>query len=123
MTSNLTMRIDTRLRRDAETLFSELGMPISTALTIFLRQAVREQALPFKVGLREVPNDDTIAAIAEAETAIKDPAAKRYSYKEYLKHMQEICEEKSDRVAEAPSAFGEGTKFETGNLKLGLKTE
>lgn len=110
MTSNLTMRIDTRLRRDAEALFNELGMPISTALTIFLRQAVREQAMPFNVGLRDVPNGDTIAAIAEAEAAIKDPAAKRYSYQDYLKHMQEICEEKDDRVAESPAACGAGKK-------------
>ena len=110
MTSNLTMRIDTRLRRDAEALFNELGMPISTALTIFLRQAVREQAMPFSIGLREVPNGDTLAAIAEAEAAIKDPAAKRYSYDEYGKHMQEICGEKGDCVAEAPAGCGAGTK-------------
>lgn len=40
-TTNLTIRIDNELKEQAEQLFSELGMNMTTALTVFVRQAVR----------------------------------------------------------------------------------
>lgn len=46
---NITVRMDDGLKKDADALFAELGMNFSTALTIFVRQAVREQRIPFEV--------------------------------------------------------------------------
>ena len=46
---SITVRMDDGLKKDADALFAELGMNFSTALTIFVRQAVREQRLPFEV--------------------------------------------------------------------------
>ncbi len=48
-TKNVTIRMDEDLRRDAEALFDELGMTLSGAITVFLRQAVREQRIPFEI--------------------------------------------------------------------------
>ena len=47
----VTVRVDKELKENAETLFSRLGMNMSVAFNVFLRKAVDEQAIPFKVGL------------------------------------------------------------------------
>ena len=63
---NVTIRVDEELKKNAEVLFSELGMNLTTAFTIFLRQSVREQQIPFQVR-RNVPNAVTLAAMNAAE--------------------------------------------------------
>ncbi|MCL2182664.1 MAG: type II toxin-antitoxin system RelB/DinJ family antitoxin [Chitinispirillia bacterium] len=47
--TNITVRIEDDVKRDAETLFSELGLSISGAINVFFRQAIREQAIPFQI--------------------------------------------------------------------------
>ncbi len=47
--TNLTIRIDENIKQDGEILFSQIGMSMTTAVTIFLRTAIREQAIPFPV--------------------------------------------------------------------------
>lgn len=63
---NVTFRTDDNLKKQAEVLFSELGLNLSTALNIFLRQAVREQQIPFQISKR-VPNEITLSAMDDAE--------------------------------------------------------
>jgi addiction module antitoxin, RelB/DinJ family len=46
--ARLNMRIDDVLKEEANELFSELGMDLTTAVVIFLKQSVREQRLPFQ---------------------------------------------------------------------------
>ena len=48
-TTNITIRIDKELKKQAETLFSELGMNISTAFNVFIRQSIREGGIPFMI--------------------------------------------------------------------------
>ena len=45
-----SVKIDATLKQEAQTLFEGLGLTLSTAINLFLRQAVREQAIPFRVG-------------------------------------------------------------------------
>jgi DNA-damage-inducible protein J len=45
--TNLTVRIDETIKQEAETLFSRIGLNLSSAINIFFRQAIREQAIPF----------------------------------------------------------------------------
>jgi DNA-damage-inducible protein J len=63
---NVTIRVDEDIKKQADALFDELGMSLSTAFNIFLRQSVREQGLPFPV-TRHVPNALTLAAMDAAE--------------------------------------------------------
>ncbi len=63
---NVTFRVDENLKKQADVLFSELGLNMSTAFNIFLRQSVREQQIPFQVS-KNVPNAQTLAAIDAAE--------------------------------------------------------
>lgn len=63
---NVTFRVDENLKAQADTLFAELGMSLSTAFNIFLRQSVREQRIPFAIS-KNVPNAVTLAAMEAAE--------------------------------------------------------
>jgi len=47
--TNLTIRIDENVKKEAENLFDKLGMSISGAINVFFRQAIREQAIPFMI--------------------------------------------------------------------------
>jgi DNA-damage-inducible protein J len=47
--TNLTIRIDEDIKREAELLFGKIGLNMSSAINVFFRQAVREQAIPFEL--------------------------------------------------------------------------
>jgi len=70
--------MDTELKAQADSLFAELGMNLSTAFNIFVRQALREGKIPFDISLNQ-PNSETIAALLEAVKIAKDPSVKGYT--------------------------------------------
>ena len=65
-TVNVTFQIDEDTKKQADMLFDDLGMNLSTAFSIFLKQSIREQGLPFMVS-KHVPNETTLAAMDAAE--------------------------------------------------------
>ena len=77
-TTNISIRMDTDLKAQADALFGELGMNITTAFNIFVRQALREGRIPFDISLNQ-PNRETLAALMEAERIAKDPNVKGYT--------------------------------------------
>ncbi len=77
-TTKINFRVDSEVKNQSEAIFSQLGLNLSTALNIFLRQAIRVGGFPFKVQL-EQPNTETVEAIKESEKLLQDPAAKQYS--------------------------------------------
>lgn len=85
---NTSIKIDAELKQNAQQLFADLGMDMNTAVTIFLRQAVREQAFPFKIK-DLLPNDDSLTALNEVETMKKNPAAYR-SYSDIDEMMNDL---------------------------------
>lgn len=48
-TTNLNVRVDEKLKKDAETLFAELGLNLSAAITVFLKSAVDYNGIPFEI--------------------------------------------------------------------------
>lgn len=50
-TTNLNIRIDRDLKDEADQMFNALGMNLTTAITVFVRQAVRQRKIPFEVAL------------------------------------------------------------------------
>ena len=60
--------------------FAELGMNLSTAFNIFVRQSLREGRIPFDISLNQ-PNQETVAAMLEAERIAKDPSVKGYLHR------------------------------------------
>lgn len=83
-TSLINIRLDASLKQEAEELFSTLGLNMTSAINMFLRQAVRDQAIPFRVCKYPQPNATTLAAMREAERLAHDPNAKTFSSVEEL---------------------------------------
>jgi DNA-damage-inducible protein J len=75
---NITIRMDEQLKKQAEELFSDLGLSMTTAIIAFTKQAVREQRIPFNIS-RNIPNQETITAIEEVERMKLNPD----NYKNY----------------------------------------
>ena len=64
MTTNLNIRIDKDIKEQAESIFNELGINMTTAVNIFMRAAIREHGMPFELKL-DVPNEVTVESIEE----------------------------------------------------------
>jgi len=47
--TNVSIRVDEDVKKDAETLFAKLGLTLSAATNVFYRQAVRTQSIPFQL--------------------------------------------------------------------------
>lgn len=62
--TTVTIRLDADLKKQAEQLYSELGLNLTTAFNVFLRQSVREGRIPFDIKL-DAPNAETRAAIED----------------------------------------------------------
>ena len=89
-TSVLQTRVDTETKLEAESLFDSLGLDITTAIRLFLRQSKNKQRIPFDI----VPpkynfSEETLAAIDEARRISKDSSVKSYSS---AKELFEDCE-------------------------------
>jgi DNA-damage-inducible protein J len=77
--AQISLRIDDALKRDADSLFKQLGMTLSGAVSVFLKQAVSRGGLPFPV---VVPDpyyspantrwlDESIAQMKRGEVIVK----------------------------------------------------
>ena len=77
-TTNLNIRTDKAVKEQAELIFNELGLNMTTAINIFLRTTIREQGIPFPLKL-DVPNEITAAAIEEGRRIATDDTIKGYN--------------------------------------------
>lgn len=88
---NTTISLDPYLKNESAKLFSKLGFDFSTAISIFLKQAIQEQGLPFSVKLNK-PNSKTIRAFKEGKKVMSGKKkAKTYAnINEALKDIRAI---------------------------------
>ena len=82
------LSLDADLKRDAQELYADLGMDLSTAVTIFLKQSLRVQGVPFSI-TREVPNAETVAALEEYQ-AMKSHPERYKRYASFRDAMDEV---------------------------------
>ena len=86
---NVTIRMDSEIKHQADELFADLGLTMSSAVTVFIRQAIREQAVPFYIS-RDVPNSETIQAIEEVQRLKNSPDKKVYdTFRDFMNDMAE----------------------------------
>ena len=83
-TANLNIRTDKEVKQAAEKIFEALGLNMSTAVNIFLRQTIRENGIPFELKLN-TPNQATIEAIEEGRRIASDKNVKGYANMDDLK--------------------------------------
>ncbi|WIK89426.1 type II toxin-antitoxin system RelB/DinJ family antitoxin [Varibaculum cambriense] len=82
------INLDADLKRSAQLLLKDLGMDLTTAVTIFLRQTVRDQAIPFQIS-RDIPNAQTLAALQEYEEMKAHPE-KYPRYNSFEEAMKDV---------------------------------
>ena len=83
-TTNLNIRTDKAIKEQADVIFAELGLNMTTAINIFLRTTIREHGIPFALKL-DVPNEETVAAIEEGRRIASDSSVKGYTSMDDLK--------------------------------------
>ena len=83
-TTPTQIRIESTVKEQATRLFSELGMDMSGAVNIFLRQCILKGGLPFPVELPKY-NQETLDAMDEARRISRDPNVKGYTSMAELK--------------------------------------
>ena len=83
-TTNLNIRTDREVKDQAEKIFAELGLNMTTAINIFLRTTIRENGIPFALKL-DIPNEATAAAIEEGRRIAADSSVKGYTNMDDLK--------------------------------------
>ena len=77
-TINTSIKIYEETKREAQKLFKDLGLSLSTAINIFLKQAIREKGIPFYIN--SLPENSELAqAFEEAKQIKKNPS----NYKSY----------------------------------------
>ena len=83
--------LDAELKKNSQALFADLGMDLTTAITVFLKQSLRVQGFPFSIS-RDIPNAETIAAMNEFYTLKTHPERyKRYS--SFCEAMNEVLDD------------------------------
>lgn len=70
--------IDAETKAKAQVMLADLGLDLSTAVNIFLKQMLYEGGIPFSI-TREVPNKLTLEAMNEAQEMLRSPE----KYKKY----------------------------------------
>ena len=84
----INVNTDDATKKAAESLFSELGLNMTTAINIFLKKALQYRGIPFDVCV-EIPNDVTRAALEEGDRILADRSRKRYANVSELKRALE----------------------------------
>ena len=87
--ANLNIRIDPNIKQEAESLYNDLGITVSDAINIFLRQSLRVGGLPFEMRQPRY-NAETEAAMKEADDIVAGRIqTKRYtSFQEFTTDME-----------------------------------
>ena len=88
-TTNLNIRTDKAIKDQAEAIFNELGLNMTTAINMFLRTTIRENGIPFDLKL-DTPNEITASAIEDGIRLMANSSAPRYSSMDELKAALEV---------------------------------
>ena len=88
-TVNMSIRMDTELKKQADAMLSDMGLNMTTAMNMFLRQVVRQGKIPFEIAT-DIPNAETLAAMKEVDDMINGeiPAKKYTSTDELFKDLE-----------------------------------
>ena len=88
-TVNMSIRMDTELKKQADAMLADMGLNMTTAMNMFLRQVVRQGKIPFEIAT-DIPNSETLVAMKEMDDMIrgKIPAKKYTSTDELFKDLE-----------------------------------
>lgn len=84
--ANINVRINEGLKLEVEKVLEELGMNMSTAITVFLKAVVRNNGLPFSL---DIPNEKTNKAYQEVENILSGKTVAK-KYKDTVKLRKDL---------------------------------
>jgi DNA-damage-inducible protein J len=83
-TANINIKVDKALKENVEEIFDAIGVSMTTALVMYLKQVQRKRAIPFELAA-PTPWEETLEAIEESRRILSgEVEAKRYSTAEHL---------------------------------------
>lgn len=93
--TTIQVRVDEDTKQQATVVLEGLGLDMSTAMKIFLRQVIIRNGIPFEI---KMGNPDMLAAIEEVEKIKRgELKAKRYnSFAELVKELEEEIEQEAE---------------------------
>lgn len=86
LTSPINVMVDTQTKEEATSVLKDLGLSMSTAINLFLKQVIKRDGLPFEV-TNPKPSKEMLKALKEAEDIVNNPD----KYKGY-RDMNELKE-------------------------------
>jgi len=89
-TTTINVRVDETIKRNVEQLFDNMGMNISTAVNIFFRQCLMEEALPFQPKIKRTSLSE---ALKEAQEQAKENGASGMAMDEINSIVAEVRRE------------------------------
>lgn len=87
-TTNLYVRIEPEIKEQAEIILEQLGIPVSNAINIFLKQVIMQRGIPFDVKL---PSNKPLEVEKLSETRLNEELEKGYS--DYLTGNTKVAED------------------------------
>ena len=86
--TSMTIRMNREIKQEAQEIFAALGMDMTTAINVFLRQAIYYRGFPFDVRM-ETFNEEMKGALEEVEQMKKDPSIGK-AYTDVDEMMKEL---------------------------------
>ena len=71
-----SIKIDAKTKKEAQELFKDMGMSLTTAVNIFLKQAVKEQRIPFEITADPFYSESNMRYLEKVITDIESGKAK-----------------------------------------------
>ncbi|MCM1052815.1 MAG: type II toxin-antitoxin system RelB/DinJ family antitoxin [Ruminococcus sp.] len=93
LTSAINVQIDAKTKAEATAVLSDLGLSMSSAINIFLKQVIKRNGLPFEV-INPKPSKELLEALDESEKIIQEHKdGKRKGYKNITELRKALDEE------------------------------
>lgn len=85
LTSAINIQVDSDTKKQATDILNNLGLSMSTAINIFLKQVIKRDGIPFEI-VNNKPNEEMLKAVQEVKEMISHPNDyPRYTNREDLK--------------------------------------
>jgi DNA-damage-inducible protein J len=90
---SISFSIDEQVKREAEKLFEKLGLTTEEAITVFIKQSIRERGIPFKITMNPKNNVSNLSLFYEEEKAIIDKDSSNDKLDEELENPSDLIKE------------------------------
>ena len=98
-TARIYVNVDERLKQNTQRVFNEMGMDMTTAITLFLKTVEREECIPFDIRTRQayhgaLDHERIRTALEEAEREAADPMTAWLSHEDIMANAAKRREER-----------------------------